>query len=249
MIHIENLEKSYANKLVFDKLNLELNKGMIYSLLDKNGVGKSTLINIIMDIIPSNSGKVFINNIPNSEITKEQKAKIGFIGEDLALIEELNGYDFLKFIGKIYGITADVLEKRIRDLSLYFFENEADLMNSIAGYSTGMQKKIAFCAAVIHTPEILILDEPFSGLDPLVANQMISFLHKYKRADRLIFISSHDLNYVEKIATHIGVLDNEQLVFNASMEDFTHNGLDSLDKALLQILKPNESELSKIDWL
>ena len=249
MIRIENLEKSYVNKLVIDKLNLELNKGMIYSLLGKNGVGKSTLINIIMDIIPANAGNVFINDTPHNEITKEQKLKIGFIGENLAIIDELSGKDFLKFIGKIYGIANNILEKRINDLTSYFFENSDDINKSISGYSTGMRKKIAFCAAVIHTPEILILDEPFSGLDPLVANQMTAFLQQYKRDDRLIFISSHDLNYVEKIATHIGVLDNELLVFNASMEDFTHNGLNSLDNALLKILKPNDSELSKIDWL
>jgi ABC-type multidrug transport system ATPase subunit len=116
-------------------------------------------------------------------------------------------------------------------------------------FSTGMKKKIAFCAAVIHTPSILILDEPFSGLDPLVANQMVQFLQKYKREDRTILISSHDLTYVEKIATHIGVLDNKELVFNSSIKDFTENGENHLDAALLSILKPNDSQLDNLDWI
>ncbi len=249
MIKINKIQKSYGGKTVIKNLNLHLNKSMIYALLGKNGVGKSTLINIIMDIIPACSGEVLINGVEQNKITKDQKSRIGFIGENLALIEELSGFDFLKFIGKIYGIDNNVIKKRINDLSSYFFDNNTDINKSISAYSTGMRKKIAFCAAVIHTPEILILDEPFSGLDPLVANQMIAFLQQYKSDERLIFISSHDLNYVEKIATHIGVLDNEELVFNASMEDFTQNGINSLDSALLQMLKPNDSELSKIDWL
>ena len=249
MISIKNLSKSYNKKAVIDSLNLELNRGMVYALLGKNGAGKSTLINIIMDIISASGGSILIKDIPHDKISMEQKSKMGFIGENLAIIEELSGLDFLKFIGKIHGISSDVLAKRINDLTSYFFENDDDIHKSISAYSTGMRKKIAFCAAVIHTPEILILDEPFSGLDPLVANQMVAFLHQYKTDERLIFISSHDLNYVEKIATHIAVLDNEQLVFNASMEDFTQNGLNTLDNALLKILKPNDSELSKIDWL
>jgi ABC-2 type transport system ATP-binding protein len=96
---------------------------------------------------------------------------------------------------------------------------------------------------------MLILDEPFSGLDPLVANQMIEFLKIYHQKERTIFISSHDLNYVEKIASHIGVLNDSKLLFNSSLQDFTDFGINSIDIALLKILKPNPTVLSKIDWL
>lgn len=112
-----------------------------------------------------------------------------------------------------------------------------------------MKKKIAFCAAVLHTPELLILDEPFSGLDPLVANQMIQFLKKYQREDRLIFISSHDLSYVEKVASHIGVLHESNIVYHDTLENFTQQGIKALDAALLTILKPNTANLSSIDWV
>lgn len=141
------------------------------------------------------------------------------------------------------------MKKRINDLFTYFFEDDSDLKKNIAKYSTGMKKKIAFCASVIHTPDILILDEPFSGLDPLVANQMIHFIKKYQSPDRIIFISSHDLSYVERISTHIGVLDNHSLVYNDTIDSFTENGTNKLDSALLRIIKPNESVIEKIDWL
>ena len=93
------------------------------------------------------------------------------------------------------------------------------------------------------------MDEPFSGLDPMVANQMAQFIKKYQREDRLVLISSHDLTYVEKVATHIGVLNDKKLMFNASLQEFTENGEKELDSALLKILKPNETELSKMDWI
>ena len=155
----------------------------------------------------------------------------------------------MNFIGKIYELPKDVLSKRINDLINFFYENGSELKKNIKGYSTGMKKKLAFCAAIIHTPEILILDEPFSGLDPFVANQMVLFLKKYQREDRVILVSSHDLNYVEKIATHIGVLDNKNLQFNASLQEFTENGVNELDSALLKVIQPNNSELENIDWL
>ena len=185
----------------------------------------------------------------HNDLSTNDKSKIGVVHENLALIEEINGLDYLKFVGKIYNLPQETLTKRINDLIGYFFEDDSTIKNSMGKFSTGMKKKIAFCAAVIHTPSVLILDEPFSGLDPLVANQMVQFLQKYKREDRTIFISSHDLTYIEKIATHIGVLDNKELLFNSSIKDFTENGENHLDAALLSILKPNDSQLDNLDWI
>lgn len=249
MIEIKDLNKAYDKNKVLDGINLNVDTGFVYALLGKNGVGKSTLINLLIDLMQADSGTILINGKEHNTLSKEEKKRIGVVGEDLALIEELSALEYLVFVGKIYGLPKDVLNKRIDGLFHYFFEDDRDLKKNISKYSTGMKKKIAFCAAVLHTPNLLILDEPFSGLDPLVANQMISFLQQYKNNDRAILISSHDLNYVEKIATHIGVLNDNQLQFNSSIQDFTENGIKSIDKALLKILQPNESQLSKIDWV
>lgn len=249
MIEIKDLTKAYGKNIALDNINLTIDNGSVYGLLGKNGAGKTTLINLLVDLFPVDRGTILINGKRNNTLDKDDKKNIGIVGEDLALIEELSGLEYLNFVGKIYGLPQNVLDKRIEDLFQYFFENEKDLNKNISKYSTGMKKKITFCAAVLHTPNILILDEPFSGLDPLVANQMISFLHQYQKVDRTILISSHDLNYVEKIATHIGVLNERELQFDSSLQDFTTNGINSLDKALLKTLQPNEIEQSKIDWV
>jgi len=249
MIQITDVTKSYGRTIVIEKINLTIDYGQVYCLLGKNGAGKTTLINLILDLAEPDCGSITLFGKDHHKLDKNNKRKIGILIENLALIEEISGYEFLLLVGKIYGMPSDTLKKRIADLFEYFFEDESDLKKTISKYSTGMKKKIAFCAAVIHTPDILIMDEPFSGLDPLVANQMVLFLNKYCRRDRLIFISSHDLTYVEKISTHIGVLDNTKLVFNSTIQDFTENGAKELDSALLKILKPNGSGLEKIDWI
>jgi len=249
MIELNNITKTYGKTIIIENLSFSIEAGQVYGLLGKNGVGKSTLINMIIDLVKIDEGVISILNEDSVDLDKKLKSRIGVLSEDIGLIEELNAYEYLNFIGKIYKIPKDILAKRITDLFEFFFENKTELRKSIKGYSTGMKKKLAFCAAIIHTPEILILDEPFSGLDPFVANQMIQFLQKYQRADRAILISSHDLNYVEKIATHIGVLDNKTLQFNASVQEFTENGVNHLDAALLKVIQPNTTDLENIDWL
>jgi ABC-2 type transport system ATP-binding protein len=112
-----------------------------------------------------------------------------------------------------------------------------------------MKKKLAVCAAVIHTPEILILDEPFSGLDPIGAKLLVDFLVKYQNGQRIIFLSSHDLSYVQKVSTHIGVLENGSILFNGTIDSFTADGKNQLDDSLLKILGSSESQITELTWI
>ncbi len=249
MICIKNINKGYDKNIVLENITINVNPGQVYSLLGKNGAGKTTLINLLLDLLEPDSGAIELFNKNLKKINTADKTRIGAVTEELPLIDEFNGYDYLYFIGKMYKLSGDKLERRINDLFHYFFEDPRDLKKSTSNYSHGMKKKIAFCAAVMHTPDLLILDEPFSGLDLVSADLMIRFLKLYQRDDRVIFMSSHDLSYVEKITTHIGVLHERHLVFDSLLQDFTENGIQKIDAALLNILKPRgEGQLDKFDW-
>ncbi|MFN4085368.1 MAG: ABC transporter ATP-binding protein [Spirosomataceae bacterium] len=249
MLEFQHVVKRYEDQIVLDRLSLSLLPGQIFCLLGKNGVGKTTLISCLLDLVEMEEGSIEVFGKSHQQLQKEDKRRLGCVLDDLGLIEEMNAFDYLLWVGKIYGIPSNLIAKRTEDLFQFFFEDFAPLYNTIGQFSTGMKKKVAFCAAVLHTPDLLILDEPFSGLDPLVANQMIQFLKKYQREDRLIFISSHDLSYVEKVATHIGVLHEANMVYHDTIENFTQQGEQKLDAALLTILKPNTANLSAIDWV
>lgn len=140
------------------------------------------------------------------------------------MIGDLNARDYLQWIGLLYGLSRIEVEKQIGNLLNFFFDNDEDLSGACAGYAEGMKKKLIFCAAVIHRTNLLLLDEPFANLDPVAANKLCDFLNAYKNDHRLLFVSSHDLLYVNKIATHISIIDDATLVYNNPMSNFKENG-------------------------
>lgn len=245
-ISLQNISKSFNGINVLNNINLDILQGNTYCLLGRNGAGKTTLINILVGLIKSNQGSILINNKPIQE--NIFKKKMGVLVEDENLIEEFDGYNYLKFIGALYGIKKSDLDIRIKDLTDYFFEHKFknQLINQM---STGMKRKIGICASVLNTPDILILDEPFSGLDPVSSKLLIDFLIKYQNSYRIIFLSSHNLEYVQEIATHIGVLENSELAFSGTYESFTKHGIIKLSEALRNILAPANVDLNNFSWI
>ncbi|RYZ40775.1 MAG: ABC transporter ATP-binding protein, partial [Sphingobacteriales bacterium] len=162
--------------------------------------------------------------------------------------DELTGLQYLNLVGRLYKIPTAELKQKIDSMAAYFFEDLLDLKKPVSGYSTGMKKKLGVCAAVLHRPDVLILDEPFTGLDPVAAQLLVQFINRY-REGRTIIISSHDLGYVERVATHIGILQEGQLLYNGSLQEFTLNGANMIDQAVFNWLKPANSNLESIDWL
>ncbi len=249
MIAINNVSKSYHNSLVLDEVSLTINPGEVYALLGKNGAGKTTLIRIMLNLISFDKGTVTLFEKTHSGLQADDLKRIGVVLDNLYLLEELNAIDFLSFMGKLYKTDKTTLNSRIDDLLDYFFEDKKDLKKPISGFSTGMKKKLAFCAAIIHLPDILIMDEPFTGLDPFSVKKMINVINDYRRNDRVIFVSSHDLAYVSKIATHIGVIDEGRLLFNDTLQCFTDSGQREIDDSLFALLHQENEETQKISWL
>lgn len=249
-VEISGLTKAFGKKQVLQDLHLSILKGQCYCLLGKNGVGKSTFLNCILDLIKPDSGAVSIFGQDYGQHALAVKQNLGALCEDNPLIEEFTGLEYLNFTAKLYKLSPAEAEERISSLTNYFFTDQESLQKNIAGYSTGMKKKVGIAAAILHKPDLLILDEPFTGLDPIAAQLLVKLIRNYSTPNRVVLISSHDLNYVEKVATHIGVLNDGQLMYNGSVQEFTMNGENLIDQALFQLLLPHhQTTETNIDWM
>lgn len=248
-IKIKSIHKSYLGKKVLEDVSMDFGNGICFCLLGKNGVGKSTLLNIIGDLILPDSGDIIINKMYYKNNYVEIKKNLGFLPENLPIIEELTALQFLNLIGKLHSINKYELKDRIDSLVEIFFEGDMSNNKLISQYSYGMKMKISFCASVIHKPDILILDEPFKGWDPVSVNCLIDFINNYQNEKRIIILSSHDLNYVERVATHIGVLSDKKIVFNSTLTMFKQIANNKIDDSLLKILNYQKIDSKGISWI
>lgn len=237
---IKNVSKKYRDKVILNRISLNIQDGQVFALLGKNGAGKSTLINSITKLVRPDTGEIIINGVTSHHDTDNSNLHMGFQSQYDLLIEELNAFDYLQFMALLYKMDKDDINKQIKLLIAYFFEETHDLKRPISTYSTGMRKKIAICAAFIHRPAVVVLDEPFSNIDVVASNALCELITSYKNKNRCILISSHDLLYVEKIATHIGVLNNGTMVFNDELNKFRINT--DIDQDLLHHVNTIDSK-------
>ena len=248
-IEVSGLSKAFGKKHVIRELDLTIEKGQCYCLLGKNGVGKSTFLNCILDLMKPDAGTISLFDKNYCHHPLEVKQNLGALCEDNPLIEEFTGLEYLNFVAKLYRLSPIEAQERIASLTNYFFTDKESLHKNIAGYSTGMKKKIGIAAAILHKPQVLVLDEPFTGLDPIAAQLLVNLIRSYRNMNRVILISSHDLNYVERVATHIGVLNDGLLMYNGSVQEFTMNGANLIDQALFQLLLPHHNAETNMDWM
>jgi ABC-2 type transport system ATP-binding protein len=233
---IENLIKSYNSKTILNDINIQLNGGDIIGLLGKNGAGKSTFLNCLIDLVKPDSGRFIFDGVDTKSKKSQFKSSLGILSDVIPPISEFTGHEYLQFIGLLHNIDSETFIKRKHELISFFFEDDNLMDKSISHYSTGMKKLIGFCASVLSLPSLLLLDEPFSGLDILAVKKMLSFIENYHRSDRIILIASHDLSYLEKITNRIIVIDNSVMKFDESLDSFTQFGSKIMDDALYEIL-------------
>ncbi|MBY5957789.1 ABC transporter ATP-binding protein [Membranicola marinus] len=234
-ISINNLRKSFGKKLVLKDFSVDFEEGRIYSILGKNGAGKSTLLNIICNIIPYDSGEIRYNSYKYTSLPTFIKQNIGFMSDQSSLIHELTPLQYLTLIANLYHVKEP--KRRIRKLLDYFFENESIENTKINTFSTGMRKKIEFCAVLIHKPDMLILDEPFSGLDPVGAEKIIKYLSGYctQIEGRTIIVTSHQLDHIERINPELILLNNNEIQYQGSIVNFRNTFQADLHDGLVAI--------------
>lgn len=245
VLKVSDISKSFGKLDVLTGVNLEVKSGECLCIIGKNGSGKSTLINMIVNLIEPDSGEIFfwedkIDN-PNSNI----KSRIGVVPEFNPVIDEFNLQDYLEYVGVIYGLGNDVIERRSGYLIDFFFDEAPGKKKTIGQFSKGMKLKAGICAALIHKPELVILDEPFDGLDMVSANHLITFLKEYRQEGNAVFLSSHDMLFVEKIATHVSLIKGTE-VLSFSISDFKQNGR-SFEEQVSSILGYNPKELKPFE--
>lgn len=245
---IKNLSKAYQGKQVLDSLSLTLRGGDVVGLLGRNGAGKTTLINCLINLIDPNNGQFIFNGQLLSGDRLPFKQALGILSDVIPPIPEFTGADYLRFISLVHKIDPATFQKRSMELTDFFFDDPHVPRQKISQYSTGMIKKIGLCAAVLNVPSVLILDEPFAGLDPVAVQQLIAFLKAYQRSDRLVLIASHDLNYVEEVANRILVLDEATIKFDGDLTQFTAQGTKVISEALFDFLVPQKKAMT-FDWL
>ena len=214
----EKLTRRFGPLTAVDGIDLQVAAGQFLGFLGPNGAGKSTTIKMLTGLLAPTSGRVQLLGLDFSSNTLEVKRQIGVVPEGMGLFERLTGSEYLNFVGRMYGLDAATTRRRSEEL-LEFMQLADRPKSVISDYSHGMQKKLALAAAVIHGPRILFLDEPFEGVDALAAGALKALLARMTERGVTIFLTSHVLEIVERLCSHVAIIAKGRLVAQGSLEE------------------------------
>jgi ABC-2 type transport system ATP-binding protein len=217
-IATEKLTRRFGALTAVDGIDLRVESGQFFGFLGPNGAGKSTTIKMLTGLLAPSSGGMRLLGIDFARSPIEVKKQIGVVPEGMGLFERLNAPEYLEFVGRMYGLDRTTTRKRSEEL-LEFMQLADRSKTLIADFSHGMQKKLALAAAVIHGPRILFLDEPFEGVDALAAGALKELLGRMTERGVTIFLTSHVLEIVERLCSHVAIIKRGKLVANGSMEE------------------------------
>ena len=219
MLSVRNITKSYVDHKALDNVSLDIRKGSIFGLLGPNGAGKTSMIRIINQIINQDEGEIFIDE---KKITYDDVRKIGYMPEERGLYKKMKVGDFLLFMGKLKGLSRD----KCIDSAADWFEN-LEVSNwwkkNIEDLSKGMSQKVQFISTVIHNPDLIILDEPFSGFDPVNANLVKKNLLRLKEEGKTIIFSTHRLESVDELCDHLAMINNSKKILDGNTDEIKMN--------------------------
>ena len=233
MITIKNLCKNYGNKEVLKKVNLTINDGDIYAFVGSNGAGKTTTIKSMLGILPFNSGDVLYDGVSIKDKPLEIKQNLAYIPDNPDIYEHLTGLEYLNFIADMYETDAKAKNEAIKKYSK-ILEIDTKLNDKIGSYSHGMKQKIVIIAALIHNPKVLIMDEPFVGLDPLSTHKLKEIMKELTKEGKIIFFSTHVLDVAEKLCNKIAIIKNGKILTEGTMKEITKNS--SLEDIFLELV-------------
>ena len=232
MVEIKGLCKSYDNKRVVDNLDLTINDGEIYGFIGHNGAGKTTTIKCLIGILSFEKGEILIDDLSIKDKPIECKRKIAYIPDNPDLYNYMSGIDYLNFIGDVFNVANEERVKRI-DKYAGIFELTDSLANPISSYSHGMRQKLAIIAAWLHEPDLIVMDEPFVGLDPKASHELKLMMREFCDRGGSIFFSTHVLEVAEKLCDKVAIIKQGQLIKSGTMEEV--KGDSSLESVFLEL--------------
>ena len=232
MLNIEHLTKTYGEKKAVDDLNLHIRPGEIYGFIGHNGAGKTTTLKSVAGILQFDAGEIYIGGDSVREKPLECKRKIAYIPDNPDLYEYMTGIKYLNFIADIFGVDTALRRERIRRYA-DAFELTGDLAQPIAAYSHGMKQKLAIIAAWLHEPQLILMDEPFVGLDPKAAHLLKGMMREICDRGGAIFFSTHVLEVAEKLCDKVAIIKGGRLIRSGTMEEV--KGDDSLEEVFLEL--------------
>ena len=232
MLKIEHLTKAYGEKKALDDLSLHINPGEIYGFIGHNGAGKTTTLKAVAGILQFDKGEILIGGKSVRTSPLDCKRDIAYIPDNPDLYDYMSGIKYLNFIADVFGVSAADRKERIHKYA-ELFELTADLAQPIAAYSHGMKQKLAIIAAWLHNPKLIIMDEPFVGLDPKASHLLKGMMREVCDGGGAIFFSTHVLEVAEKLCDKVAIIKNGKLIRSGTMEEV--KGDDSLEEVFLEL--------------
>ena len=232
MIEIKNVTKKYGSNIAINNVSFNVNDGEIFAFIGHNGAGKTTLIKAIVGIHKFDEGDILINGKSIKDDPIACKKEMAFVPDNPELYEQMKAIDFINFICDIYEVPQDIREKNIKKYAK-LFEIEENLNDTIESFSHGMKQKIAIIAALAHDPKVLIMDEPFVGLDPKAVFDIKEIMNEMIKDGKIIFFSTHILDVAEKLCSRVAIIKKGELVKTGNMKEI--KGDKSLEKVFLDL--------------
>ena len=232
MLTIEHLTKTFGEKIAVDDLSLHIAPGEIYGFIGHNGAGKTTTLRSVVGVQQFDAGEIRIGGVSVTEDPIACKKMLAYIPDNPDLYDYMTGIKYLHFVADIFGVPTDVRAQRIGDLAATF-ELTKDLYSPIAAYSHGMKQKLAIISAWLHEPKLIVMDEPFVGLDPKAAHILKEMMRNVCDKGGAIFFSTHVLEVAEKLCDKIAIIKLGKLIRTGTMDEVT--GDDSLEEVFLEL--------------
>ncbi|MFL5654059.1 MAG: ABC transporter ATP-binding protein [Ktedonobacteraceae bacterium] len=247
-----DLVRLFGQKRAVDNLNLTVRRGEFFGFLGPNGAGKSTTIKMMVGLLRPTSGSVWVGGVDVWKEPLQARSLMGVLPEYLNIYERLSGREFLVFAGHMYGVpNADIQRRAEELLQVLTLADDADKL--IVDYSVGMRKKTALAAALIHRPQVLFLDEPFEGIDPVSSRVIRDILHDLTQRGTTIFFSSHIMEVVERLCTRVGIINQGILVAEGTLQELRERASGEDKDATLEDIFLNvigaRNEVHNLSWL